>query len=189
MKKGKMFLGLSALLVCVLVFSGCGLQEKIGESITEKIIESAAGDNVDVDLDGGSFTVSSEDGDYSYSEEDGSFTMESEDGSVVAGTDTEWPEGEAADYLPELKDGVISSFYNSSTSCMIWADELSQDVYKDYVDKIKDEGYTENTMVSSSTDMEMYYGEKTDGTTVSIAYMPEDQSIQIAIDITSIVNQ
>lgn len=64
MKKGKMFLGLSALLVCVLVFSGCGLQEKIGESITEKIIESAAGDNVDVDLDGGSFTVSSEDGDY-----------------------------------------------------------------------------------------------------------------------------
>ncbi len=187
MKKGTVMLGLCTLLVSALIFSGCGLQEKIGESITEKLLESAADNDVNVDLSNGDFSISTEEGNYSYDDESGSFTMEGEDGSYAAsGEAAEWPEGMAADYIPELKKGTVSYCYNAETSCMIYVDEITEDDYNDYVDKVKDMDFTENTMVSSASDLDMYYGETADGAYISVSYMPEEQTIQIVADISSL---
>ena len=64
------------------VAAGCG--KSPSEAITEKLIESQTGGDVDVNLDNGDFSIKTEDGSFSV-DEDGNFQVTDADGQVVTG--------------------------------------------------------------------------------------------------------
>ncbi|MDF2537253.1 MAG: hypothetical protein K0S76_274 [Herbinix sp.] len=69
----------------LMLFAGCNLNKKIGENITEGILNKIGEEEgVDVDVKDGSIKFSSEDGDVTFNtEENGDFTIESDEGNMT----------------------------------------------------------------------------------------------------------
>lgn len=169
-------------LLIALFVSGCGLKKKVEEKITENIIESAAGDDVNVDIDGDEISYSTDDGEVSIDEKDG-VTFEGEDGSTVAsGGVNKWPEDQAAAYLPKYDKGELSYILNSEDLCMLLIDKVSIKDYESYVKLVIDKGYTTNKVESTADDMSIYSAVSEEGNTVSVCYYSTDESIQITLD-------
>ncbi len=170
----------------LLLMAGCNLDEKIGESITEGIIEKAVGDDIDLDVDGEDFTYKSEEGEITFDEEEG-VTFEGEDGEVVAaGGEYDWPEDQAAKYLPKLDSGKISYIYNSTDSCMLILDEVTKEDYEAYVKAVSDDGYTNEKVESFAEDMSLYSGQTEEGIAVTVCFFNSETSMQINVDATGI---
>lgn len=176
--------------VMALLLSACGLKEtisdKISEGLTEKILEAGSDGKVDVDIDGDDFSFTTEDGESTTytSDEDGA-TIESGDGSVMtSGENVKWPTDKAAVYIPEMKDGKLSYSFNSDESCILMLDEVTQEGYDDYKQKIIDAGYTEEATDATAEDLAMYYGTNDKGIVAGIGYTPSSLYLQITVDTT-----
>lgn len=168
-----------------LLMMGCNLEEKIGENITEGIIEKASGG--DLEVEGDNVTYSTDEGEMKIDE--GGLTFEGEDGSVVsAGGEYEWPEDQAAEYIPKFEGGTISYIYNASDSCMLMIDGLKNDNYDDYIKEVMKKGYTEDKVESTAEDMMLYSGTSKDGVSIAVYFIPSEGSMQISVDATGIVN-
>lgn len=127
--------------VCLLM-AGCHLKEKIGENITEKAVEKAAGNGSDIDIDNGDVSIKSKDGEEVKVNDDG-ITINGKDGSVVqSGGEYEWPEGQAAAYVPEFKGGKITYILNSAESFLVYVEETKLGEFNDYVKAVAEKGYT-----------------------------------------------
>ncbi len=156
----------SAVLVAVLLpflLTGCGIKEKIeqkvGEKITETVVEKAVGDgNTKVDIDGETVTVKGKDGD--------SFTL----GGM------QWPD---IDYIPEFKKGqIISASNDGEGNVMIIVEDVDQQDYNDYLEKIKNE-FTEETNEMQVEEYLLYEGKNAAGELVAVQYFKEDNSLTI----------
>lgn len=176
------------IVIVSLLMTGCNLEEKIGENITEGIVEKASGGDLEVEIDGDNVTYSTDEGEMTIDEEDG-LTFEGEDGSVVsAGGEYEWPEDQAAEYMPKFDGGKISYIYNATDSCMLMVDGLEKDNYDDYIKEVVKKGYTEDKVESTAEDMMLYSGSSKDGVSIAVYFIPSEGSMQISVDASSIVN-
>lgn len=175
--------------VFLLLMAGCDLDKKIGESITEGILEKAVGDDVDIEMDGEDFSLTTDEGDISFDEEEG-MTFEGEDGSVMAsGGVYEWPSDQAAEYLPKFDGGKITYILNSKESCMLMIEETEMEDYEDYVKAVIDKGYTENKMESSAEDMVLYSATSVEGITATVYYSKSIATLTISVDASGISNE
>jgi hypothetical protein len=174
---------LGLVMAAFLLMSGCHLKEKIGESITEKAVEKATGDEADIDIDDGDISIKGEDGSKVTVDEEEGLKVEGEDGSVVqSGGDYEWPEGQAADYVPKFDGGKITYIMNSDEAFMVYVEETKMDDYKDYVKKVTEKGFTNDKFESSASDMELYQATSGDGVIVTVSYMQEEVMLTITAE-------
>lgn len=170
-------------LLGVLLFSGCNIKEKIGEKIVEGVFEKAVGDEVDLDIDGDEVTYKTEEGEMTFDSENG-ITFEGEEGKTVIYTDvSEWPEDMAASYLPKIKDAEISYLLNSDKYCMITVDNIDNEKYADYLEKVKDKGYSKDKFESTADDLNMYSGSSEEGVVVTLYYVPSSKSLQLTVEV------
>lgn len=153
------------LVVTLLSFlvTGCGIKEKIeqkaAEKITEKVMEQALSDgDTKVDIDGDTFTVKGENG--------ASFTLGG----------TQWPDIE---YLPEFKKGqIISSTNDGEGNVMIIIEDVEQQDYQDYLEKIKKD-FTEETNEMQVEEYLLFEGKNAAGAVVLVQYFKSDNSLSI----------
>lgn len=145
------------LVTSLIVLAGCGSKQKMEEKFAEKVMESALG--VDMDIDG---------------EE---VTFEGEEGAVTFGT-SEWPDTELAKMLPEFKEGMITSAVNSETYVFIIIEEVNEDNFKDYYEKVKST-YTEESYESKFEDTIAYSGSNLSGISMIVSYTMNDKTLTI----------
>jgi hypothetical protein len=165
------------------LLSGCNLEKKIEEGITEGILENATDDeDVEVEIDGDEITYSTEEGEVTLDEE-GGYTFEGEDGEVMTVSgDNEWPEGLAAEKLPKFDKGVITTTMNLNDSCMLIIEEVEKKDYEEYVEKVKDEGFTEGVYESKSDELSAYGAYLDDNKTcIAVDYYTEESSMSISL--------
>ena len=183
MKRGNVLLLISILTTCSFLLTACNMEEKISEKIAEGVMEKAAGDEVDIDIDGVDVSFKTEEGDVTVTNEDGSFVMEGEDGSSIqSGENVEWPTDQAAAYLPKCSAGTISYVMNSEESCIIMLDGVNQDDYDKYEQAIKDAGYTNSTVETTAEDMDLYSGASAENVTVTVYISPTEGVMQVTAD-------
>lgn len=169
----------------LLILTGCGLDKKIGESITEGILENAgSGDEkVDVNLDGGDFSITTDEGEMNFDEE-GGYTFKGEDGeAMTVSEDNEWPEGMAADLLPKLNKGKITYSMNLNNGCMMTIGEIELDDFNKYVEKVKEEGFTEDSSESKSDDFYAYGAYSDEQTYIYIYYTESEKVLSLTLNI------
>lgn len=181
--------GIITLVVAVTVLmAGCNLNKKIGDSITENIMEKAIGDDVEVEVDGEDISYTTDEGTVDFDEDEG-LTIEGEDGTVMsAGSVYEWPTGQAADYLPKLDRGKIFYILNSDNSCSLMVEETVEEDYKSYVESIIDDGYSIDKVESSADDMLLYSAKSENGITVCVIFVESEGTMQISVDATGKTN-
>jgi hypothetical protein len=173
----------SMITAVLLLMTGCHLKEKIGENITEGIIDKAVGDDADIDIDDGELTMTNEDGETVTIDDENGLVFEGEDGSVIAtGGEYEWPKGQAADYIPKFDGGKITYILNSDETCLLYIGETTIDDYKEYIETVADKGFTEDKMESSAEDMQVYYATTKDGVVISVYYINSENSLDITLD-------
>lgn len=169
-------------IIALFFLSGCNLKQKIGESITEGIIEKAVGSEVDIDIDGDNVSYSTEEGEITFDGESG-INYEGEDGTVIAsGDEYEWPEDQAAAFLPKLTVGTITYLLNGPDTCMLVVEELTMEDYKDYKDVITKAGFTKDSLDSSAENLEIYSGTSEDGTIATLSYTDSEGTLQIILE-------
>lgn len=175
--------------IALVLLSGCKLREKIGENITEGIINKATGGEVDIDIDGDNVTYKTEEGETVINSGENGLIIESEDGMTVsAGSEYEWPTNKAAAYLPKLKAGTVTYILNSDTTCIISIEEVSADDYLEYEETIVDAGFTVDKYETSAEDLEMYSGATDKGYIVSLIFSPSSKALQVTLDSSSAKN-
>jgi hypothetical protein len=173
------------ILAVLLIMVGCNLKEKIGESITEGILDKAVGDDADIDINGGDITFKGEDGEEINFDDENGLTIEGEDGSIVAsGGEYDWPKDQAADYLPKFKGGKITYIFNSETSCMLVIEETKKEDYEDYIKEAIDKGYNVDKAESSAEDMLLYSAKSEDGVAFTAYYVDSEGSLTLSVDAT-----
>ena len=101
----KKALVLLSVLLLLSALAGCGINKKISEEVSEQIAEGILGEagkgKVDVDI------------------EDGKIKFKGEDGSEMTIGEDKWPQGGAADQIPEFAKGKIASASNSAKAARI----------------------------------------------------------------------
>ena len=153
----RIFAILMVLLLLVSLF-GCNVKKKIGEKITEGILEqSGAGD---VDIDGDAMTITGEDGE-----------------QVTLGG-TEWPESDLAKLIPECKKGTVSYVMQSDGYVYITVDEIDPDDAKAYADSVKKDFSVDPYEMSYDGGF-TYTANNADGINVSVSY--SDSSLLIMV--------
>lgn len=155
-----------------MIFSlvACGVKESINEKITEKvtegILEKATGGETDIDI------------------KDGGLTIKNEDGEEFSFGQSEWPEGQAADFIPEFKNGNIVSVLNSDGVCLITIEEVEEEDFKEYVKEVKDAGFT-NEVTEYSSELGIgYFASLDEYTKISLMYGPENKTLSISTETT-----
>lgn len=161
---------LTALLM--LSLASCGvkqsLDDKIAEKVTEGVINKATGGegNVDIDMDSGGIS------------------FEGEDGEKITLGDTEWPTGDAAAKIPELKKGKIISAMSSEKACMAMLEELELQDYKQYVEEVKDSGFVNDAVEQESASGYAYYAYLDEVTMVYLMYDAEGKTLTVSVEIS-----
>lgn len=173
------------IVTAMILMSGCHMKEKIGENITEEVLDSAAGDEADIDIEDGEFTVTDEEGgELTVTDEEG-MVFEGSDGSVVySGGDYEWPDGQAADYLPKFDGGKITYILNSAQVCIITVEETKLEDFDNYVSVVKENGYEKDISESSFDDLQMFSANAEDGIQISISFADGNGILSISVDVS-----
>ena len=160
----KKILILSLIIALVFTLAGCGgvkqnIEKKVGEKITETIIEKAVGDeNTQVDIDGDTITIKGADG-----------------GEVSLGG-TEWP---AVDGLPEFKGGnIISAAKDGEGNVMILLEKVDENDYRNYVEDINKD-FTEDVVQMEADEYFLFEAKNSKGYKAVVQYFREDKSLTI----------
>ena len=128
-------------LICLLIFTLVSCKS-IGEIAGEKILDELTnGSGGAIDLD------------------DGTITYEGESGEEVNIGGNKWPTDQIAEHLPKLDSGEVTAAYNSVNACMFTVENVKKDQFEDYLNGIKDMGYTENRLDISEGESIHYYAE------------------------------
>lgn len=155
---------IAQVLLLILSLTGCGVKQKIenkvGEKITEKIIESATGDkNTKIDIDGDKVVI-----------------KDKESGSEATFGGTEWPKIKS---IPEFKNGkVISVIEDGQGSAIIMLENVEQKDFENYWEKIK-EDFTENIFEMNSGGAISFAGENNEGFGVQLTYDSNNKSLSV----------
>lgn len=153
----KKILILTAVAVALLMLVGCGAKQKMQDKITEKIIETTLGANVDIDGE--------------------EVTVKGEDGSVSFGS-TEWPDNELANKIPRFKDGKITSAIKSEGYLFIIIEEVNEKDFNNYYEQVKS-AFTEEAYESTFEGSTSYSAMDKDETAIIISYSLEEETLSI----------
>lgn len=128
---------LVSVLMLMALTTACGVKDRIeqeaGEALGEKLLEKAAGDDVDIDLD------------------DDSLVIEGDDGERMAIGSGQWPESELARLIPEYKSGEITSVMEMQNSVQVVISGSDADYFADYLESVKS-NFNENPYEATSND-------------------------------------
>lgn len=166
-----MFKKFTVIILCafmMLSLASCGvrqsLDEKIAEKVTEGVIDKATGGEADIDID------------------KGELTMKGENGETITFGDKKWPEGNAADLIPEFKKGTIISAINSDKACMIILEEVEAKDFSKYVEELKDQGFTNDVAEYTSDSGLSYSACSNDNNTIVVLYELEGKTLTINLE-------
>lgn len=144
----------------ILSLVGCkSAAEMAEEKIAEEITEEMVGGNVDIDGE--------------------QVTITGEDGETTTLGGTEWPEGEVASKIAEFKKGVVTYVVESDTECYIQLGEVEEEDYLEYLETIKEDGFTENTISSSFDGGTLYAADNGEGIFINLACNYESNELLI----------
>jgi hypothetical protein len=150
----------SCLLASILPLSGCGIKKKAEKAITEKIVEKALGDNVDIDGE----TV----------------TIKGEDGQEVSFGGGQWPDTELAKKIPEFKKGTIVTSATEDNSIMVFMEKVEAGDFDDYLEEIK-KTYSQDVYESKTDEMVTFGGNDGNQTTVSVNFVIKEGTMGITV--------
>lgn len=156
------------LLVCiclsalVLPLAGCGIKEKAEEAATEKILEKALGDKVDVD--GDTVTIKGDNGEE----------------ATIGG---QWPDSELAKQLPEFTKGTVASAVEAGDTVMIFLEKVKAGDFDAYLGEIK-KTYSKDVYESRTDGVVTYGGIDGNQITVALNYVSADGTMGITISKT-----
>lgn len=152
----------------ILSLTSCGvrqsLDEKITEKVTEGVINKATGGEANIDIDKGQLTV------------------KGKDGEQISFGNNKWPEGGAANLIPEYKKGNIVSAINSDKACVIAAEQVEDKDFKQYVEELKARGFTIDAAEYTSDLGQGYSANLDEKTRVSVLYDPENKGLTISLE-------
>lgn len=162
MKKTVLFLLLT---LTILIASGCGfIAEKITGKVAVDLLDKASGKDADVNID------------------EGKIIIKDEAGSEIVIGGTKWPTGEAAQTIPVFEAGEIEYVTDSVASAMISLKNVKLSEYTEYIEKLKSEGFTENSYSAEMNGSNTYLAYKTDTNYVSVTF--DGESIMIISVVT-----
>jgi hypothetical protein len=143
-------------LLLVFIFTSCNIGKKIAKGASERIL----GPDVNIDEDG--------------------LTID-DDGKKITIGNSKWPKDGLASKLPEYKDGKIISTVNSKEQAAIIVEETSLKYLKNYLKKVKKEGFTEDAYESETEGGGYaYIGYKGD-IYVSLTFLADSNTCTIAL--------
>lgn len=149
---------------------GCGVKDRVNDKISEKVSEGVINKALDgegtVDIDGDKVSIKGEDG------EEFSFG------------DTEWPDSGAAQSIPKFNQGKITSVMNSNTVCGIIFEEVEKADFEQYVQEVKDQGFTTEPLEFTSDMAATYAAKKDDKTSITVQYQLEEKIMSISVEIS-----
>lgn len=135
MKKVQVLL-LAAIMLLLVLSTGCGLSDKIGEKIGETILEGVTSGDADIDLD----------------TDDGGVTITTSDGTMQTGSDLDWPTDSMGD-LPKINATFISVITNTEDGgANVMFEKMSAGDSTEYIATLKSLGYTNDTYEATLDD-------------------------------------
>lgn len=152
------------ILICLLTFillfafTGCGVKEKLGEKVAEKVFEEVGGGDLDIDGD--------------------KVTIKGNNGETVTFGDSKWPTSELAKSIPEFKDGTVNGVLESADSIVITLESVQEEDVPPYWETIK-KNFPEDVYEMNSSGFSTFSGSNDESLTVSLAYMDEMLTITI----------
>ena len=154
------------LVLLVLSFVGCGVEEKIGEkageALAEKILEESGAEDVDIDGD--------------------IITIKGEDGQEMVFGQTEWPSSDLAKSIPEFKDGKIVSVMEMNDAILIGMEEVDAEDAAKYFEEIKNE-FTEDTYEVNSEGSAQFMG--SNGEVGISVFYDDNETLSITVALVS----
>lgn len=160
-------------MIVVLSLTACGFNKKIESKVTEKITEGVInkviGNEGEVKLD------------------EDNVTIESKNGEQLSFGDIQWPKGKAADLLPEIKKGKITTAMNSDETCGLVVEDIEKKHFDEYIEMLKDNRFTHSQGEWSGEDYEGFYANlaKSDKkATVTLTYTPSKKELIISLIIS-----
>jgi hypothetical protein len=151
----------SCLLASILPLGGCGIKKKAEKAITEKIVEKALGDNVDID--GDTVTIKGEDG---------------EEFSIGGG---EWPDSDLAKKIPKFTKGTIVTSATEGNSIMVFLEKVEAGDFDDYLEEIK-KTYSQDVYESRTDEMVTFGGNDGNQTTVALNFVIKEGAMGITVE-------
>ena len=153
----------------ILSLASCGISEKVNEKVAEEVTEGVLnkviGGDADIKLDGEKMTVKGKDG------EEFSFGG------------TEWPDSGAAALIPEFKQGTLVSSFNTESSCIIALEEVEKQDFERYLEKLKELGYTNETVDFTMDSTQSYSASKDDSSRLTVTYDSESTGMSITFEV------
>jgi len=153
----------------MLSLASCGVRqsmdEKIAEKVTEGVMNKATGGEANIDID------------------KGELTLKGEDGEKITFGGNKWPEGDAAKLIPEFKKGKIVSAMNSDKACTIAIEQVEGKDYMQYLEKLKDRGFTNDVSEFTSESSHSYGAHLNEKTMVFVLYDTQQQVLTISLEI------
>lgn len=150
----------SCLMVSILPLSGCNIKKKAEKAISEKIVEKALGDNVDID--GDTLIIKGENG---------------EEATIGGG---KWPDSELAKKIPEFMKGKIISSVTEDNTFMVFLEEVKSGDFDVYLEEIK-KVYSQDVYESRTEEMITYGGKDGDQTNVAVNFVIKEGTMGITI--------
>ena len=158
---------LVSVLMLMALTTTCGVKDRIeqeaGEALGEKLLEKAAGDDVDIDLD------------------DDSLVIEGDDGERMVIGSGQWPESDLARLIPEYKSGEITSIMEMQNSLQVVISGSDADYFADYLDSVKSK-FNEDPYETTSSDGTTYTASDGKNHSIMIFYDNKDCIISISQD-------
>jgi len=158
------------LLVCIclsasiLALGGCGIKEKAAKAVSEKIVEKALDDKVDIN--GDTVTVKGDNG---------------EEATIGGG---KWPDSELARKIPEFKKGNIISTMKAEDNVTISMEKVKAEDVRPYLEEIK-KAYPEDSYESEADGVFMYSGSCKDNISVAMHYVSGEGALIITVTKTA----
>lgn len=90
---------------------------------------------------------------------DDGFNYEGESGEEVNVGGNKWPTDMIAEHMPKLDAGEVTASYNSPDSCILTVNNVKKDQFEDYLDEVKNSGYTKNPLDISQGETIHYYAD------------------------------
>lgn len=152
------------LFTLVLTATGCGakkkLEQKVGEALTEKMIESVTDSKVDIEGD--------------------KITIRDEQGQEATIGGSEWPKSDLVKNIPEFKNGTVTSVLDSPDYILITMEKVDKNDFTKYLETIKNE-FTEGALEMTAEDVTSYMASNNKGIGIQISYAQGDENLSINI--------
>lgn len=158
------------LIVLVTVFLviglvACGGRQSLQEAAAEKLIESMAGEGVDIDIDDGGDSVT-------IKTEEGEVTFEGDEGGMP------WPSDKLPAGFPMLSGVTVTAVIDSGTGIIIGFEDCNEKIADDYISAVKAAGWNIKLDLDSEG-LRMIAGDNAKNETLQFSWQEDDGNGQV----------